>query len=129
MTFWEYLRTRCQQLLMGAYQHAGAVFPWLVVATVLGVLIGFLIYRTEWAGNLAIITMTANILTVPSLTLLGLLAPVVGLGVAPSVIALRRYGLLPVVARGGGARHRDVAAADVVSGRTSLLRPRGLEVG
>uniref|UniRef100_J2JU91 ABC transporter permease n=1 Tax=Streptomyces auratus AGR0001 TaxID=1160718 RepID=J2JU91_9ACTN len=24
MTFWEYLGTRCQQLLVGAYQHAGA---------------------------------------------------------------------------------------------------------
>ncbi len=62
MTFWEYLGTRCQQLLVGAYQHAGAVFPCMVVATVLGVLIGVLTYRTEGAGNLAI-TMTASILT------------------------------------------------------------------
>ena len=54
----------------------------MVVATVLGVLTGVLTYRTEWAGNLAI-TMTASILTVLSLALLGLLVPVVGLGVAP----------------------------------------------
>ncbi|MEU6328420.1 ABC transporter permease [Streptomyces sp. NPDC047049] len=96
MTFWEYLGIRCQQLLVGAYQHVGAVFPCVVVATVLGVLIGVLTYRTEWAENLAI-TITASILTIPSLALLGLLVPVVGLGVAPAVIALTLYGLLPVV--------------------------------
>lgn len=96
MIFWEYLGIRWQQLLVGACQHVGAVFPCRVVATVLGVLTGVLTHRTEWAGNLAI-TMTASILTVPSLALLGLLVPVVGLGVAPAVIALTLYGLLPVV--------------------------------
>jgi len=96
VTFWEHLGIRCQQLLVGVYQHDSAVFPCMVVATVLGVLIGVLTYRTEWAGNLAI-TLTASILTVPSLALLGLLVPVVGLGVAPAVIALTLYGLLPVV--------------------------------
>ncbi len=96
MTFWEYLGTRCQQLLVGDHQHASAVFPCMVVATVLGVLIGVLTYRTEWVGNLAI-TMTASILTGPSLALLGLLVPVVGLGVAPAVTALTLYGLLPVL--------------------------------
>lgn len=40
MTFWEYLGTHCQQLLVGVYQHTSAVFPCMVVATVLGVLIG-----------------------------------------------------------------------------------------
>ncbi|GFE19336.1 hypothetical protein Sgleb_73830 [Streptomyces glebosus] len=109
MTFWEYLGTRCRQLLVGAYQHAGAVFPYMVVATVLGVLIGVLTYRTEWAGNLAI-TMTASILTVPSLALLSLLVPVVGLGVAPAVIALTLYGLLPVV-RNAVVRLRGVDPA------------------
>lgn len=48
MTFWEYLGTRCRQLLVGAYQHAGAVVPCMVVATVLGVLIGVM----DWPGTL-----------------------------------------------------------------------------
>ncbi|MEU8568001.1 ABC transporter permease [Streptomyces pathocidini] len=96
MNFWEYLGNRHQQLLADAYQHASAVFQCMVVATLLGVLIGVLTYRTEWAGNLAI-TSTATILTIPSLALIGLLVPVVGLGVAPTVIALTLYGLLPVV--------------------------------
>ncbi|WP_328392761.1 ABC transporter permease [Streptomyces sp. NBC_00390] len=116
MSFWEYLGTRYQQLLVDAYQHASAVFQCMVVATVLGVLIGVLTYRTEWAGNLAI-TTTASILTVPSLALLGLLVPVVGLGVAPTVIALTLYGLLPVVRNAVvGLRGIDPALVEAAKG-------------
>ena len=116
MSFWEYLGTRYQQLLVDAYQHASDVFQCMVVATVLGVLIGVLTYRTEWAGNLAI-TTTASILTVPSLALLGLLVPVVGLGVAPTVIALTLYGLLPVVRNAVvGLRGVDPALVEAAKG-------------
>jgi osmoprotectant transport system permease protein len=116
VNFWEYLGTRYQQLLVDAYQHASAVFQCMVVATVLGVLIGVLTYRTEWAGNLAI-TTTASILTVPSLALLGLLVPVVGLGVAPTVIALTLYGLLPVVRNAVvGLRGVDPALVEAAKG-------------
>ncbi|HET6357738.1 ABC transporter permease [Streptomyces sp.] len=116
MSFWEYLGTRYQQLLVDAYQHASAVFQCMVVATVLGVLIGVLTYRTEWAGNLAI-TTTASILTVPSLALLGLLVPVVGLGVAPTVVALTLYGLLPVVRNAVvGLRGVDPALVEAAKG-------------
>ncbi|MFG2193780.1 ABC transporter permease [Streptomyces sp. NPDC048639] len=116
MSFWEYLGTRYQQLLVDAYQHASAVFQCMVVATLIGVLIGVLTYRTEWAGNLAI-TTTASILTVPSLALLGLLVPVVGLGVAPTVIALTLYGLLPVVRNAVvGLRGVDPALVEAAKG-------------
>ncbi|MEU8914418.1 ABC transporter permease [Streptomyces nigrescens] len=96
MSFWEYVGTRHAQLLTDTYQHASAVFQCMVLATLLGVLIGVMTYRSEWAGNLAT-TSTATILTIPSLALIGLLIPIVGLGVPPTVIALTLYGLLPVV--------------------------------
>ncbi|MEV7326384.1 ABC transporter permease [Streptomyces sp. NPDC093970] len=96
MSFWEYLGNRHQTLLMDAYQHASVVFQCMVVATAAGVLIGVVTYRSEWAGNLAT-TATATVLTVPSLAMIGLLIPVVGLGVPPTVISLTLYGLLPIV--------------------------------
>ncbi|GAA5614923.1 ABC transporter permease [Streptomyces platensis] len=96
MSFWEYVGTRHAQLLTDTYQHASAVFQCMVLATLLGVLIAVATYRSEWAGNLAT-TSTATILTIPSLALIGLLIPIVGLGVPPTVIALTLYGLLPVV--------------------------------
>nr|WP_205615459.1 ABC transporter permease [Streptomyces harenosi] len=119
--------SRHQQLLADAYQHASAVFQCMVVATVLGVLIGVAAYRSEWAGNLAT-TATSTVLTVPALAMIGLLVPVVGLGVAPTVTALTLYGLLPVVRNAiVGLRGVDPALVDAargigMSGPARLLR-------
>jgi osmoprotectant transport system permease protein len=125
VNFWEYLAGRHQQLLTDAYQHASAVFQCMVVATVLGVLIGVATYRSEWAGNLAT-TATATVLTVPALALIGLLIPVVGLGVAPTVIALTLYGLLPVVRNAiVGLRGVDPALVDAATG-IGMSRPARL---
>ncbi|MGW0574585.1 ABC transporter permease [Streptomyces sp. NPDC002920] len=125
MSFWEYVNTRHQQLLTDAWQHASAVFQCMVVATVIGVLIGVLTYRREWAGSLAT-TATSTILTVPSLAMIGLLIPVVGLGVAPTVIALTLYGLLPVVRNAiVGLRGVDPALVEAAEG-IGMSRPARL---
>ncbi|MET3988136.1 ABC transporter permease [Streptomyces sp. PvR034] len=116
MSFWSYLSHRHQQLLTDAFQHASAVFQCMVIATVLGIAIGVLTYRSGWAGNLAIAS-TSTVLTVPSLALLGLLIPLVGLGVAPTVIALTLYGLLPIVRNSiVGLRGVDPALVDAATG-------------
>ncbi|MEU2911465.1 ABC transporter permease [Streptomyces massasporeus] len=116
MNFWEYLVNRHQQLLTDAYQHASVVFQCMVMATALGVLIAVASYRSEWAGNLAT-TTTATILTVPALALIGLLIPIVGLGVPPTVVALTLYGLLPVVRNAiVGLRGVDPALVDAATG-------------
>ncbi|MFD9205276.1 ABC transporter permease [Streptomyces sioyaensis] len=116
MSFWEYVGTRHAQLLTDTYQHASAVFQCMVLATLLGVFIGVATYRSEWAGNLAT-TSTATILTIPSLALIGLLIPIVGLGVPPTVIALTLYGLLPVVRNCiVGLRGVDPALVDAARG-------------
>ncbi|MGW0614267.1 ABC transporter permease [Streptomyces sp. NPDC002788] len=125
MNFWEYLAGRHQQLLTDAYQHASAVFQCMVVATLLGVLIGVATYHSEWAGNLAT-TTTATVLTVPALALIGLLVPVVGLGVPPTVIALTLYGLLPVVRNAiVGLRGVDPTLVDAATG-IGMSRPARL---
>ncbi|MEU6661001.1 ABC transporter permease [Streptomyces sp. NPDC046821] len=116
MNFWDYIGNRHQQLLADAYQHASAVFQCMVVATLIGVAIGVLTYRSEWAGNLAT-TATSSILTIPSLAMIGLLIPIVGLGVAPTVIALTLYGLLPIVRNAiVGLRGVDPALIDAARG-------------
>ncbi|MFH0518779.1 ABC transporter permease [Streptomyces sp. M41] len=116
MSFWEYLGNRHQQLLTDAWQHASAVFQCMVVATLLGVAIGVATYQSEWAGNLATLS-TSTILTVPSLAMIGLLIPIVGLGVAPTVITLTLYGLLPVVRNSiVGLRGVDPALVDAARG-------------
>lgn len=116
MNFWEYLGNRHQQILTDAYQHASVVFQCMVVATAIGVLIGVATYRSEWAGNLATLS-TSTILTIPSLAMIGLLIPLVGLGVPPTVIALTLYGLLPIVRNAiVGLRGVDPTLVDAATG-------------
>ncbi|MCM2419601.1 MULTISPECIES: ABC transporter permease [unclassified Streptomyces] len=116
MSFWSYLGNRHQQLLTDAFQHASAVFQCMVLATVIGVVLGVLTYRSEWAGNLAV-TATSTVLTIPSLALIGLLIPVLGLGVPPTVTALTLYGLLPIVRNAiVGLRGVDPTLVDAAKG-------------
>ncbi|MEV3860920.1 ABC transporter permease [Streptomyces sp. NPDC050095] len=116
MNFWDYLVNRHQQLLVDAYQHASAVFQCMVVATLIGIVIAVVTYRSDWAGNLAT-TATSTILTIPSLAMIGLLIPIVGLGVAPTVISLTLYGLLPIVRNAiVGLRGVDPSLIDAAKG-------------
>ncbi|WP_331445503.1 ABC transporter permease [Streptomyces xanthochromogenes] len=116
MGFWDYLSSRHQQLLTDAFQHASAVFQCMVIATVLGILIGVVSYRSGWGSGLAV-TTTSTILTIPSLAMIGLLIPLVGLGVAPTVVTLTLYGLLPIVRNSiVGLRGVDPALVDAAKG-------------
>ncbi|MDX3385708.1 ABC transporter permease [Streptomyces niveiscabiei] len=125
MSFWEYLDNRHRQLLTDALQHASAVFQCMLLATVIGVAIGVLTYRSEWAGNVAT-SATATILTIPSLAMIGLLVPVVGLGVPPTVVALTLYGLLPIVRNSiVGLRGVDPSLVDAAKG-IGMSRPARL---
>lgn len=116
MNFWQYVSSRHQQLLTDAYQHAGVVFQCMVVATLIGVVIGVVTYHSDWAGGVAT-TSTSTLLTIPSLAMIGLLIPIVGLGVPPTVIALTLYGLLPIVRNAiVGLRGVDPALVDAAKG-------------
>lgn len=96
MNLWEYIADRRDLLLFEAAQHASMVAQCVLVAALIGVLIGVLSHRRPRASALA--TGTAGVLfTVPSLAMLGLLIPVFGLGVAPSVTAIVLYALLPII--------------------------------
>ncbi|MCQ4083838.1 ABC transporter permease [Streptomyces sp. RB6PN25] len=116
MSFWDFVGSRRQQLLMDTYQHASAVFQCMVVAAVIGIGIGMLTYRNERAGRLAIAT-TVTIMTIPSYALLGLLIPALGLGVPPTVTALVLYALLPIVRNAiVGLRGVDPSLVDAARG-------------
>jgi osmoprotectant transport system permease protein len=93
---WTYVTDHRSQLLFDSYQHVSAVIQSVVIATVIGVAIGVATYRNRVASELATATSSV-ILTVPAFALLGLLIPLFGLGVLPSVSALVLYSLLPII--------------------------------
>jgi osmoprotectant transport system permease protein len=93
---WDYVTAHHSQLIFDSYQHVSAVVQSVLIATIVGVAVGVLTYRNPLASNLATATSSV-ILTVPAFALLGLLIPLVGLGVVPSVAALVLYSLLPII--------------------------------
>ncbi|MEV0948350.1 ABC transporter permease [Rhodococcus sp. NPDC049939] len=93
---WDFVFARRQQLLTDSYLHVSAVVQSVAIATVIALTIGILVYRSP-VGSAIATALASMILTVPSFALLGLLIPVLGLGVAPTVTALVLYALLPII--------------------------------
>ena len=96
MGFFDFVRDRASVLWFLAWQHMSLVVQTLIVATIIAVLLGVLIYRSRWGlafGN----ALTSVGLTIPSYALLGVLVGIVGIGVLPSVIMLVFFGFLPIL--------------------------------
>jgi osmoprotectant transport system permease protein len=91
-----YLGEEWRDLLALAGEHAQVVLVAMLVATVLGVGLGILTYRTASAAKV-VLTVTGTFLTIPSFALFGLFIPLLGLGYRPTVVALVMYALLPIV--------------------------------
>lgn len=96
MNLFDYVADRWSRLSLQAWLHVSEVVQATVVAAVIGVLIGVAVYRSP-IGSAVATGLASTILTIPSFALIGLLIPLVGLGVAPSVIPLVLYALLPIV--------------------------------
>jgi osmoprotectant transport system permease protein len=96
MSLWQYVAERWDRLSLQAWLHVSGVVQCTILAAIIGVAVGVLVYRSS-AGSAIATALSSTILTIPSFALLGLLIPIVGLGVTPSVIALTLYGLLPIV--------------------------------
>lgn len=96
MGFIEFVRERWSVLSFLAYQHLSLVVQTLLLATVLAVTSGVLLYRSKWGRALGD-AVTSVGLTIPSYALLGVLVGIFGVGVLPSVIMLVFFGFLPIL--------------------------------
>nr|WP_241989293.1 ABC transporter permease [Cryobacterium serini] len=93
LTFWA---RRWDDILELLGEHLTVVAVALVIAMVIGVGVGMLVWDKPLPRS-AVIATAGVALTIPSLALLALLIPAVGLGWTPTVIALVMYSLLPIV--------------------------------
>jgi osmoprotectant transport system permease protein len=95
MSFLEYLAGRWDDLLELAIEHAVLVLTAVGIATVLGVTIAVLTYRTSYSDKA--IAVAALFLTIPSLALYGVLIGPLGLGFRPALVALVLYAQLAIL--------------------------------
>lgn len=93
---WEFLVSRFDQIWVASLQHVSLVVQCLVLATVLAVAIAALVYRNRTLTSLAS-GVSAIGLTIPSFALVGLLIAPFGFGVAPAVVVVTFFALLPVL--------------------------------
>lgn len=119
-----YLERRWDDLLEQAMQHALVVLIAVLLATVIGLAIGVLTWRSPSRSGAAI-AACATLLTIPSLALLALLIPILGLGWAPTVTALVLYSLLPIV-RNTVVGLRGVDPAMLEASRGMGMRPTAI---
>ncbi|MDN5833092.1 MAG: ABC transporter permease [Brevibacterium sp.] len=128
MGFMEFLVKRGDDMLELGLAHAAVVGAAVIIATVLGVLLGVLTYRRERARDL-VLALTGSFLTIPSFALFILLLGPLGLGWQPVLLALVLYGLLPVVRNTiTGLRGVDPAIVESAKGMGLNSRQRLLRI-
>jgi osmoprotectant transport system permease protein len=116
MSFWEYLDYRRDYVIFESGQHAMLVGLAVLIASVLGVAVGALVWRDPRASAVAV-GVTSGLFTLPSLALMTLLLPLLGLGWGTSLTALVIYSLLPIVRNTvAGLRAVDPAMVEVARG-------------
>ncbi|MDQ3538970.1 MAG: ABC transporter permease [Actinomycetota bacterium] len=117
-SFWTYLEFARDDLVELTIDHAIIVMIAVALATVIGVALGILTYRTDRPREL-VLAVTATFLTIPSLALFGLFIaiPMLGLGGRSVVVGLVMYGLLPIVRNTiVGLREVDPAVVESAQG-------------
>ena len=94
--FFQVFYERKEEFFKAVLEHIQISFYALVIALIIAIPLGiYLTYKKKIAE--IIIGLTAVMQTIPSLALLGLLIPVMGIGRKPAITALVIYALLPLL--------------------------------
>lgn len=94
--FLDFIRDNHTELLEQIYEHLWLTMISVMLATITGISLGVLITRKKHLAR-PVIGLANAVQTIPSIALLGVLLPLVGIGPVPAIIALFLYGLLPVI--------------------------------
>lgn len=88
--------TRANRVWTRTQEHLALTGVSLVLAILMGIPLGIVAAKTTWIGP-SILVAVGLTYTVPSLALLALMVPPLGVGYVPAVTALVIYSLLPIV--------------------------------
>lgn len=96
MSFADYVAENSDRLVFLTLQHIQIVLLAVAVATALGVGIAIGTERLPRVRSAAL-SVTGTLLTIPSFALFGLMIPLFGLGVLPTLLALTTYAVFPIL--------------------------------
>lgn len=111
----EQTKMRWQEVLEATFIHIQLVFFSMLMAIVIGILLGIIITRVPALRTL-VLGGTGIMQTIPSLAVLGFMIPIFGIGVQTGIAALFLYSLLPIV-RNTYVGIKDVDPATIEAAR------------
>ena len=91
-----FITQRWDFLLPLIYEHLQISAIAIIFATIVGVSVGILIAEKRKASSLTL-GVISFLYTIPSISMLGFLIPVTGIGNTSAIIALSIYALLPII--------------------------------
>jgi osmoprotectant transport system permease protein len=95
-SFWQFVDQQSDKLWAQTWAHIGLTMISLIVAILIAVPIGIAIARREkFAGP--VLAFAGVLQTIPSIALLGIMIPFLGIGPKPAILALFLYALLPII--------------------------------
>src|SRR3990170_3332825 len=95
-SFIQFLQQQSDKLLSQVLEHIGLTFISLLIAVAIGIPLGiFISQRKKWAGP--VLGVAGVLQTIPSIALLGIMIPLLGIGPKPAIVALLLYALLPII--------------------------------
>ncbi len=83
-------------ILEKTWVHLKLTFLALLVSMIIAIPMGIYLYKRP-AWSRAVLYMTGMLQTIPSIALLALLIPLMGIGTLPALVALFLYALLPIL--------------------------------
>ncbi len=116
MSFFDYVSQNSARISHLFAQHVQVVLIAVGLATVVSIVIAV---ATEHLPRTRSVTLsvTGTILTIPSFALFGLMIPVFGLGVTPTVLALTIYAVFPILRNAvTGLETVDASVVDAARG-------------
>jgi len=123
----EYMFTERARLFEQLIQHASLTFLSVVLAAMIAIPLGIFISQfKKWSGP--ILGFSGILQTIPSLALLGILIPIMGIGYAPALFSLFLYAIMPILRNtytginGIDEQLREAARAMGMSRTQSLIK-------
>lgn len=95
-SFFEFIGQQADKIFSQTLEHIGLTFISLFIAVLAGIPLGiFIAGKKKWAGT--VLGIAGVLQTIPSIALLGIMIPLLGIGAKPAIVALFLYALLPII--------------------------------
>lgn len=117
-------------ILLKTWEHFYISFSALLLGVAIAVPLGIMLSKTKKIAKI-VLTVTSVLQTVPSLALLAIMIPFLGVGKVPAIVALCIYSLLPILNNtfiGMQSVNQNIKAAGTAMGMTPIQSMRMVEL-